>query len=157
MPPTNILICDFINTCVDYEEEQEGSVVYAFTNSFEVPGLDTPLQPANETSNFIQANSDPNEGGKPFSLKLTFDETLNDIGLYTFEFNVFMKCDNVNCKEASDYISFIVETLSFSSKQVTKYKEEKVLLSDIADQTKWNKRSAQIALDNQNEALKVLF
>jgi hypothetical protein len=157
MPPTNILICDFINTCVDYEEEQEGPVVFTITNSFEVPGLDAPLQPANETSNFIQANSDPNEGGKPFTLKFTFDETLNDIGLYKFEFNVFMKCNGDNCTEANDYISFIVQTLSLSSKQVTKYKEEKVLLSDIADQTKWNKRSVQIAMDNQNEALKVLF
>ena len=91
-------------------------------------------------------------------LNLTFDEPINtNRGLYKFEFNVFMNCAEQNCFEANDYISFIVETSSLSNKQVSKLKEEKISIADITDQTKWNKRSVDVALNNEGESLKVRF
>lgn len=154
MPPANILTCDFVNTCTDYKIEVQGSVDQKFTNSFQVPGTEITLKSSNENAKFLQANSD---NGETFELNLAFNEPNINIGLYKFEFNVFINCDDDYCFEANDYISFIVETSSLSNKQVSKLKEEKISIADITDQTKWNKRSVDVALNNEGESLKVRF
>ena len=155
MPPANILTCDFVSTCTDYKIEVQGSVDQKFTNIFQVPETEIILRPSNENAKFLQANS---KNGDIFELNLTFDEPINtNRGLYKFEFNVFMNCAEQNCFEANDYISFIVETSSLSNKQVSKLKEEKISIADITDQTKWNKRSVDVALNNEGESLKVRF
>ena len=66
-----------------------------------------------------------------------------------------MKCDDINCFKANDYILFIIETNDSSNNRLIKYKEEKFTINDIKEPNKWNKYSVEVSLDNKGESLKV--